>query len=426
MAAGLLQKSESGRVYDRFRNRLTIEIRDGRGEVLGFGARALGDDQPKYLNSPESSRFSKGKILYGLDRAREAIRKTDTVILVEGYFDRIALEKAGLANAVASMGTALTPAQADLLARQAPVVVVAYDGDPPGLAAAFKAFPLLLSRGVAVRHVTWPGGHDPDSFLAASGAEAVRAAVENARPLLNALLHGIPAATADPVERSARVNEAVAIVAEAPDAVLRHELMAGLSRGTGIPLSVLVPAPGNKPAASAVQRTGPSGLEGLSGSERAVLGGLLAEWPESESLVRQIPVEIFSHPIARETFTALKCLSPGTATLDFSALQSHLGPDAGALAAQLLVGESLTGGEKEATGGLGRIHIPLLQLKIRHLEERARSLQPEILRVSSSGDRVELESLQRQKASLASEVQRHRKELKSLTRGEGVDGRDGR
>ena len=118
--AGLLQKNpETGRVYDRFRNRLTIEIRDGRGEILGFGARAFGDEQPKYLNSPETARFSKGKLLYGLDRAKEAIRREDAVLLVEGYFDRIACERAGAPNAVASMGTALTPAQAELLARHA-------------------------------------------------------------------------------------------------------------------------------------------------------------------------------------------------------------------------------------------------------------------------------------------------------------------
>ncbi|MEI7926848.1 MAG: FAD-dependent oxidoreductase, partial [Chloroflexota bacterium] len=126
LEAGLLQRGgETGRVYDRFRNRLTIEIRDGRGEVLGFGARALGDDNPKYLNSPEGPRFSKGRILYGLDLAREGIRKSDEVILVEGYFDRIAFDRAGVPQAVASMGTALTPAQADLLGRHARTVVVA-------------------------------------------------------------------------------------------------------------------------------------------------------------------------------------------------------------------------------------------------------------------------------------------------------------
>ncbi|HEX2758696.1 MAG TPA: DNA primase, partial [Thermoanaerobaculia bacterium] len=207
--AGLLQKNpETGRVYDRFRNRLTIEIRDGRGEILGFGARAFGDDQPKYLNSPETARFSKGKLLYGLDRAKEAIRREDAVLLVEGYFDRIACERAGAANAVASMGTALTPAQADLLARQAATVIVAYDGDAPGLAAAYKAFPLLLSRGVNVRHLALPEGHDPDSYLSARGAEALKAAIAECPSLLETLLERIPAAGAsDPTERAAKLRE---------------------------------------------------------------------------------------------------------------------------------------------------------------------------------------------------------------------------
>jgi DNA primase len=425
LAAGLLQKSESGRVYDRFRNRLTIEISDGRGEVLGFGARALGDETPKYLNSPESSRFSKGKLLYGLDRAREAIRKTDTVILVEGYFDRIAFEKAGVSNAVASMGTSLTPAQADLLARQAATVVVAYDGDPPGQTASHKAFPLLLSRGASVKHMVLPDGHDPDSFLAARGAEALRAEVERALPLLEALLAGIPAG-GDAGERAARVNDAVAILAESKDAVLKHELLKGLSKGTGIPVSILAAGFGNKTAPRAVLPQGPAGAEGLSGSERAVLEGLLTEWPESTALVRQIPVDIFPHPIAREIVTVLKDTQAAGETLDFSLFQSHLGPDAGSLAAQLLVVESLPQGVPEAKGGLGRIHIPLLQLKIRYLEERAKNLQPEILRVSDSGGRDDLGKLMAQKGSLATEIDRCKKQLKSLTRGQGVDGRDGR
>ena len=128
-------------------NRLTVGIRDARGEVLGFGARALGDDQPKYLNSPESSRFSKGKLLYGLDRAKESIRTGGAAVLVEGYFDRIAFERAGLPAAVASMGTSLTAHQADLLARHAGIVIVAYDGDDAGQAASKKAFALILERG---------------------------------------------------------------------------------------------------------------------------------------------------------------------------------------------------------------------------------------------------------------------------------------
>ena len=340
--AGLLQKNpETGRVYDRFRNRLTIEIRDGRGELLGFGARAFGDDQPKYLNSPETPRFSKGKLLYGLDRAKEAIRREDAVLLVEGYFDRIACERAGASNAVASMGTALTPAQADLLARQAATVIVAYDGDAPGLAAAYKAFPLLLARGANVRHLALPDGHDPDSYLSARGAEALKAAIAACPSLLETLLERIPLSGApDPTERAAKLREAADILSAAPDPVLRHELLSGLSRVSGVPLSVLVPS--GKKTAPAPVKPSPGAAESrpavdLPEGEARVLSALLTDWPESAALAVRLPPEIFTHPIAKEILIALKARGEEPATLDFSEFTSHLGADAGPLAAELLL-----------------------------------------------------------------------------------------
>jgi len=430
LEAGLLQKNpETGRVYDRFRNRLTIEIRDGRGEILGFGARAFGDEQPKYLNSPETARFSKGKLLYGLDRAKEAIRREDAVLLVEGYFDRIACERAGASNAVASMGTALTPAQADLLARQAATVIVAYDGDAPGLAAAYKAFPLLLSRGVTVRHLALPDGHDPDSYRSARGAEALRAAIAACRSLLETLLGRIPPAGAsDPSERAAKLREAVDILSAAPDPVLRHELLGGLSRGAGVPLSVLAP-PGKKSAPAPVKPTpaaaGSRPSLDVPEGEARVLSALLTEWPESSALTGRLPPEIFSHPVAKEVFMALKAIGGEPATLDFSAFTSHLGPDAGPLAAELLLqsgssrvenpGESGDTSEdtSEDKSRLSRIHIPLLQLKIRFLEESARDLQPEIQNAAAAGNVEGREAAYRRKQTLVEEIRRLKAELKA-------------
>lgn len=427
--AGLLQKNpETGRVYDRFRNRLTIEIRDGRGEILGFGARAFGDDQPKYLNSPETARFSKGKILYGLDRAKEAIRREDVVLLVEGYFDRIACERAGAANAVASMGTALTLQQVDLLARQAATVVVAYDGDAPGVAAAYKAFPLLLTRGVHVRHLALPEGHDPDSYLAAHGPEALRAAIAAAPSILEALLMRIPAASGqDPTERAAKLREAVDILTVAPDPVLRHELLSGLARGAGVPLSVLAPPPGKKTGVRPVKPTqeaasGRHSLE-LPEQEARVLAALLTDWPRSAPLAARIPTEVFFHPIAKELLTALKELPLGTGALDFSQLTSHLGADAGPLAAELLLrqgdsraetpGES--GDKSGDKSGLSRIHIPLLQLKIRSLEETARGLQPEIQDAAAAGNLPGRDAAYRRKQALVEEIRKLKAELKAET-----------
>lgn len=420
--AGLLQKNpESGRVYDRFRNRLTIEIRDARGEILGFGARAFGDDQPKYLNSPETARFSKGKLLYGLDRAKEAIRRDDVVLLVEGYFDRIACERAGAANAVASMGTALTPQQVDLLSRQAATVIVAYDGDAPGVAAAYKAFPLLLARGAHVRHLALPDGHDPDSFFAAHGAEALRAAIAGASPILEALLSRIPTASADdPTERAGRLREAVDILTASPDPVLRHELLSGLSRGAGVPLAVLARGDeGKKPGGQAVRKAPVAAQHELPGQEAKVLMAFLGDLVNAKSgagrlapLVEVIDIDLFTHLIAKEILVGLKeCMSqPGT--LDFSTLSTHLGTDAGLVAAQLLSKEDSLRAEgtvKEGSEGLSRIQIPLMQLKIRLLEETAENLQPEILNAASTGDLPAT----RRKQDLVEEIRRLKAELKA-------------
>jgi DNA primase len=425
--AGLVQKNpETGRVYDRFRNRLTIEIRDGRGEILGFGARAFGDDQPKYLNSPETARFSKGKLLYGLDRAKEAIRKEDVVLLVEGYFDRIACERAGAANAVASMGTALTSPQVDLLARQAATVVVAYDGDAPGVAAAYKAFPLLLARGAHVRHLALPEGHDPDSYLAAHGPEALRAAIAAAPPLLTALLVRIPAAAGqDPTERAAKLREAVDILNVAPDPVLRHELLSGLAREAGVPLSVLArgdaAAEGKKQAGQAVRKAPVAAQQELPGQEAKVLAAFLDDLVNAKSgearlapLVQVIDIELFTHPIAKEILVALREYGSQPGTLDFSSLSTHLGADAGLVAAQLLSKEDslrAEGAVQESSEGLSRIQIPLMQLKIRLLDETAENLQPEILNAASTGDLPAT----RKKQELVEEIRRLKAELKAET-----------
>ncbi len=415
--AGLLQKNpETGRVYDRFRNRLTVEIRDARGEVLGFGARAFGDEQPKYLNSPETARFSKGKLLYGLDRAREAIRREDAVLLVEGYFDRIACERAGLAWAVASMGTALTPAQADLLARHAKKVVVAYDGDAPGGAAGLKAISLLLQRGIDVELARFPGGHDPDSFLREKGPEELRKVFERPAPLTNALLENLP--TASRAERAERFSRALEIVQACTDPGMRLQYESEIAIYAGMTTQALLERFGKKAAPPAVRSTPVASPQELPEQEARVLSAILSDWPESAPLVGRIPVELFTHPTAREVFIAVKEFASQPGTLDFSSLTTHLGADAGPVAAQLLLREGSPRAESglaAGSEGLSRIHIPLMQLKIRLLEETARNLQPEIQNASSAGDQKAGEAATRRKQELAEEIRRLKAELKAET-----------
>lgn len=180
-AAGLALRRKSGDGhYDRFRDRLIFPIRDVHGRPVAFGGRALGDGEPKYLNSPETVAYVKGEHLYGLDLARDAVRREGYAILVEGYLDLAAVRQSGLEQVVASLGTALTPAQARLLSRTTQRVVIAYDGDAAGIAAAARALDALLEQGLEVRIADLPEGLDPDDLIRERGAETFAALTREA------------------------------------------------------------------------------------------------------------------------------------------------------------------------------------------------------------------------------------------------------
>ncbi|MGD9743069.1 MAG: DNA primase [Dongiaceae bacterium] len=188
---GLLIKPEDGGAsYDRFRGRAMFPIADRRGRVIAFGGRVMGDGTPKYLNSPETPLFHKGRVLFGLAQAGEAIRKAGEVIVAEGYMDVIALAEAGVGQAVAPLGTALTEEQLALLWRLAPEPVLCFDGDGAGeraaQRAAERALP-LLQPGCSLRFALLPAGEDPDSLVRKRGAQAFREIVGQALPLVEVL-----------------------------------------------------------------------------------------------------------------------------------------------------------------------------------------------------------------------------------------------
>jgi DNA primase len=174
--SGLIQRDQGGRMFDRFRRRIVFPIANESGKTVAFGGRALGDDQPKYLNSPETPIYSKSNVLYHLDRAKEALRRKDFAILVEGYMDAIAVARAGVSNVVASCGTSLAEPQVKLLARFTRNVVVNYDPDSAGQAATERSIALLLEQGFGVRVLALPPigdkKADPDLFIRERGAEA--------------------------------------------------------------------------------------------------------------------------------------------------------------------------------------------------------------------------------------------------------------
>ena len=190
--SGLVSRDQSGRLFDRFRRRITFPIANESGKIVAFGCRALGDEQPKYLNSPETPIYSKSNVLYHMDRAKDAIRRQDFAILVEGYMDAIAVARAGISNVVASCGTSLAEPQIKLLGRFTKRVIVNYDPDPAGQAAAERSISLLLEQDFEVRVLALPAvgekKADPDLFIREKGSGAYMQALKKAPPYIEYLI----------------------------------------------------------------------------------------------------------------------------------------------------------------------------------------------------------------------------------------------
>ncbi|MSR03673.1 MAG: DNA primase [Gemmatimonadetes bacterium] len=330
---GLLVKRDDGTVNPRFRGRLLFPIKDQRGRVVAFGGRILGSGEPKYLNSPESPIFHKGNTLYNLHLAKGAIRKEGQVILVEGYFDALRLYAAGIEHVIAPLGTALTSDQAALLKRFAPLVVLLYDSDGPGLKATFRTGDECLRHGLRVKVATLPPAEDPDSLVRKGGAAALTPILEHAvdvlerkiqllerkgrfegvegrRDALDRLLSTVRAAS-DPIARDlyiARVAERVGLTR----AVLEHELAAP------------APLPFRPPAAAEPVRLDQQRVPRPSVERRRVGARTEADllrlvvhkqaWLDRAR--EEVPAVRFEVPTFREIYEALLALPPGSAPLE--------------------------------------------------------------------------------------------------------------
>lgn len=218
---------------DKFVDRLIFPIHDGRGRVIGFGGRALRDDQmPKYLNSPTTALFHKGKVLYNFHRARKDIREDSGVIVVEGYMDLIALWRAGVTNAVATLGVALTEDHARLLRRYTRKVTLLFDSDQAGRQAAFKSLAVLLPQGMDPYRVMVEGGKDPDDLLEREGPEAVQALVQQTQPLLDLFLDELAgdANKGGSAEMERAVGRGAEILALIPDPIALDRAVEGFAQ----------------------------------------------------------------------------------------------------------------------------------------------------------------------------------------------------
>ncbi|MBK7794068.1 MAG: DNA primase [Betaproteobacteria bacterium] len=318
---GLVIAGDAGKRYDRFRDRIMFPIHDSRGQVIGFGGRVIGAGEPKYLNSPETPLFSKGRELYGLYLARNAIREAGRVVVVEGYMDVVALAQHGVDYAVATLGTATTPIHAQKLLRVADHVVYCFDGDTAGRKAAWRALENTLpvvTDGKQVGFLFLPEGEDPDDYVRQRGKTAFEALVDRATPLSEFLLTEL-SARHPPVSdegRSALVAAAKPLLAliHAPvlAALLRHRL-AGIA---GLPESELREL--LRPAAGEPERRAPASADehGARRPARRAPGGPRRRAP---SLRRELIQYLLLQPeLARDI-----ALPPGpSGTAEAAALQA--------------------------------------------------------------------------------------------------------
>jgi DNA primase len=235
---GLVKRSEDGnRSYDSFRERIMFPITDIQGRTVGFGARAMGDRPPKYLNSPETKLYNKSRNLYGLSFSKEAIKARDQAILVEGYMDFIVPFQSGAQNLVASLGTSLTPQQVELLGRYTREVVVSYDPDSAGLAATQRSLDLFLEGDFSVKVLRLPAGQDPDVFVRTAGVQEYQNRAQGAVPYLEFVLEAAiqkQGALDDPKKKVQVVNAILPYLAKLPNAVERSEYVSQFARKLGI------------------------------------------------------------------------------------------------------------------------------------------------------------------------------------------------
>lgn len=245
MQAGMLVENDSGKVYDRFRDRVVFPIRDQRGRVIAFGGRVLGDDKPKYLNSPETEIFHKGRELYGLYEALQANRRLDRLLVVEGYMDVIALAQFGISYATATLGTATSKAHLERVYRRCPEIIFCFDGDEAGRKAAFRALEAALpcmEDGRQARFLFLPDGEDPDTVVRSGGAEKFEQLLGEAQPLevflFDSLSIDIDTSSLDGRARLSKL--ALPFIRQMPEGVYRQLMYQALADHTGLELDSLM------------------------------------------------------------------------------------------------------------------------------------------------------------------------------------------
>jgi DNA primase len=339
LQSGLIVQRDNGDVIDRFRNRLMVPISRDTGSVIAFGGRAMDPDQvPKYLNSPETAIYSKGRTLYGLNFSKGAIRKLGFAVLVEGYFDFAQVFRTDAAPAVASCGTALTPQQAQLLRRFTTKVVLSFDPDAAGQGAAVRSCEMLVAEGFEVNVVTLDKGEDPDTFIRHKGAAQYRERLRGSRPYLEYLLDQAAAGLdfANDENRRQFLGKMLTVAARIPEATARDQFADRIAHKARITEDVVraeirKAAVGRRTTVTAGEL--PNGGQ-LKPAERGLIWGLFHKTREASAALAGLDPADLDHLAGREVFELARSLHDQPADL----LPSELLRRLSTMSAQLVTG----------------------------------------------------------------------------------------
>lgn len=366
--------------YDRFRNRIVFPIADIRGQLLGFGGRVLQDEaSPKYLNSPETDLFFKGRTLYGLDKARQSATTDGRFYLVEGYFDVIALHEHGIINAVAPLGTALTADHVQILRRFAPSAILVFDGDTAGVNAALRTLDLFVNSGMDVRVLLLPAGDDPDTYIRTHGVEAFRELAKRAATLLNVVVTSVlDKAQKDSIpDRVKRADEILAILQKTKNPLEKDEYLKVVAERLGIREDLLrkrlptlrVRVDTTRPTSNEPNAIPPVTLPVGKREERDVIILLLQGRIDSSHLL-ELEEDVFTIPVYQHIMTQALHFRDEAGQIDLEGVRGALSDDPtyDAVVAQLSVWDlHLDDSHAHVVGCLGILRNKRLQRRLDEL-----------------------------------------------------------
>ncbi|MDD5252445.1 MAG: DNA primase [Candidatus Omnitrophota bacterium] len=393
--AGLILPKDAGGYYDRFRNRVIFPIFDVRSRVIGFGARVMDKTLPKYINSPETPVYVKGKNLFGLNLSKDYIRENDFVVIVEGYLDFMIPYQEGLNNLVASQGTALTLEQIRLLKRYTHNVVMIYDGDTAGEIATLRSLDMLIEEGIQVKIVPLPKGLDPDALVRRDGVDTLKAKIKDAKNLFDYKLeilksrHNIKEAHG----KSKIASEMLSTINKFDNAILRGEYVKRLSEEIRIPEHYIIEEL-NKLKPSLTEHQDETVLpkktsSGINPAEKLLIKFMLEERDLIEKIMQELSPADFSDMRTAKIVSVMHDLFTQGKSIEPSILMNYFSEDdASQLVCESMFMPELAGQDREKA-----VNDCIARIKVQRLKSQREHLHIQIKSAQSLGDEQKLNSL---------------------------------